>query len=284
MTELNDFAGLTGECSDLSDAAVVMLPVCYDATSTWLKGSAKGPLAIIRAWANMELYDIETDSQVYKKGIFTAPPMMENPSPEIMVDAVEKPVCSYLEKNKFTVVIGGEHSVSIGSIKAHAKFFPALTVLQLDAHSDLRDTYDGSGYNHACVAARIREFAEIVQVGTRSMDICEKKSVDPDRVFYARDIYNNTGWTDSAVSLLSDKVYVTIDLDVFDPSIMPSTGTPEPGGLLWYDVLSLLKQLCRKKDLVGFDVVELCPNENNSSPDFLAAKLIYKLLSYKFNG
>jgi len=159
-----------------------------------------------------------------------------------------------------------------------------IMVLQLDAHTDLREEYNGSKYNHACVMARAREVAPILQVGIRSMDASEKASLNQANVFFAKDIIDDKDRVEEVVCKLSDKVYITIDLDVFDPSIMPSTGTPEPGGLLWYDVLGLLSRVFERKDVVGFDVVELCPNENNKSPDFLAAKLIYKLLSYKFRG
>jgi agmatinase len=159
-----------------------------------------------------------------------------------------------------------------------------MTVLQLDAHSDLRDEYEGSKYNHACVMARISELCPIVQVGIRSMDSSEKKALDTSRITFAREILTNKNWTDDVLSKLSQNVYITIDLDVFDPSIMPSTGTPEPGGLLWYDVLELMRTVFENRNVVGFDVVELCPDERNKAPDFLAAKLIYKLLSYKFRG
>jgi agmatinase len=283
MTKARNFGDLPGEYSNLRDARIVIIPVPYDRTSTWIKGADKGPTAIIEASANMELYDIETGSEVYRKGIFTADALkVEDLPPEDMIEMVSEEVRHYIERGKFTVVVGGEHSVSIGSIKAHVKSSADVTVLQLDAHTDLRDEYNGSKYNHACVMARVREACPIVQVGVRSMDSSEKEFIDRGRVFFAEDIYSRTGWTDEAVGKLSGKVYVTIDLDVFDPSIMPSTGTPEPGGLLWYEVLRLLKAVSDKKDIVGFDVVELCPNEKNKAPDFLAAKLIYKMLSYKF--
>jgi len=282
MVQQTNFGGLPKEYSALKNAKVVIIPVPYDATSTWIKGADKGPEAIIQASANMELYDIETDSEVYQKGIFTDKPIKELSSPGKMVNAVEQRVRRHIEKDKFTVIIGGEHSVSIGSAMAYARKYPGLTVLQLDAHSDLRDRYNGSKYNHACAMARIKESAAIVQVGIRSMDSSEKNSFDRNSIFFAEDIYNNKDWIEKVVSGLSDKVYITIDLDVFDPSIMPSTGTPEPGGLFWYDVLALLRMVSVSKNIVGFDVVELCPNENNKAPDFLAAKLIYKLLSYKF--
>jgi agmatinase len=261
---------------------VAIVPVPYDGTSTWLKGADKGPQAIIEASANMELYDIETDSEVYRKGIFTDRPVEQKLSPEDMVEAVRQKVREHIRKDRFTVVIGGEHSVSIGSVMAHVEGYGDITVLQLDAHCDLRDKYEGSKYNHACVMARVRELCPILQVGIRSMDSCEKEFLDKSRVFFADDIHSNTGWVDQVVAKLPAQVYVTIDLDVFDPSIMPSTGTPEPGGLLWYEVLALLRAVCDMKNVVGFDVVELCPDSRNRAPDFMAAKLIYKLLSYKF--
>ena len=283
MAQAKNFGDLWGEYSNIRDARIVIIPVPYDRTSTWIKGADKGPTAIIEASANMELYDIETGSEVYRKGIFTADALkVEDLLPEDMIEMVSEEVRHYIERGKFTVVVGGEHSVSIGSIKAHVKSSADVTVLQLDAHTDLRDEYNGSKYNHACVMARVREACPIVQVGVRSMDSSEKEFIDRGRVFFAEDIYSRTGWIDEAVGKLSGKVYVTIDLDVFDPSIMPSTGTPEPGGLLWYEVLRLLKAVSDKKNIVGFDVVELCPNERNKAPDFLAAKLIYKMLSYKF--
>ncbi len=284
MKEVINFGYLPEEYSDPENAGIIIIPVAYDGTSTWVKGADKGPAAIIEASANMELYDIETDSEVYRKGIYTEDTITREITTTEMINAVNGTVQYYLEKNKFTVVIGGEHSVSIGSIKAHAKHYAELTVLQLDAHADLREEYNGSKYNHACVMARIKESCPVVQVGIRSMDSSEKESVDKTRTFFAEDIHNNKDWIKKVISKLSDNVYITIDLDAFDSSIMPSTGTPEPGGLLWYDVLALLKEVSNKKNVVGFDVVELCPDDRNKAPDFMAAKLIYKLLSYKFGG
>ena len=284
MGKISNFADLPQKYSTPEDSRIVIVPVPYDRTSTWLKGADKGPAAIIEASCNMELYDIETDSEVYREGIFTDEPVETDLPPEDLVQKVEKRVRSYIDVDKFIVTVGGEHSVSIGAAKAHIEQYEDVTVLQLDAHSDLREQYEGSKNNHACVMARLREICPIVQVGIRSMDISENKGLDKERVFFAEDIYNRKNWMQEVVSLLSGRVYITIDLDVFDPSIMPSTGTPEPGGLLWYDVLSLLKMVFTDREVVGFDVVELCPNEINKAPDFLAAKLIYKLLSYKFRG
>ena len=282
MKEGINFGFLPDEYCEAENAGIVIIPVAYDGTSTWGKGADKGPEAMIEASANMELYDIETDSEVYKKGIFTEDITGGDISTTEMIDAVHGTTRYYLENNKFIVVIGGEHSVSIGSIKAHAQHFKDLTVLQLDAHSDLREEYNGSKYNHACVMARTKEFCPIVQVGIRSMDSSEKDSMDKEVVFFAKEIHNKTDWIKKVISKLSKNVYISIDLDVFDPSIMPSTGTPEPGGLLWYEVLEFLKTVIEKKNVVGFDVVELCPDDRNAAPDFMAAKLVYKLLSYKF--
>ena len=284
MTDAPSFADVAPEYRQPDKAAVVVVPVPYDGTSTWMKGADQGPRAIIAASANLELYDIETDSEVYRNGIFTDAPIDADGAPEEMVAAVRQRVETHLANDKFTVVVGGEHSVSIGAVQAHARAYPGLTVLQLDAHADLRDEYEGSKYNHACVMARIKELCPSVQVGLRSMDVSEQPCIEEDRVFWAQEIHDSSNWINPVLGKLGKEVYVTIDVDVFDPSIMPSTGTPEPGGLLWYDVLALLKAVCRRTTVVGFDVVELCPTETNWAPDFLAAKLIYKLLSYKFRG
>ncbi|MCX6272930.1 MAG: agmatinase [Bacteroidetes bacterium] len=263
-------------------ARVVILPIPYDGTSTWIKGADKGPEALLEASANMELYDIETDTEVYLKGIYTAPPVLEKSSPEKMVEAVYRAAGRYVAEGKFVVGLGGEHSVTYGQVKAYFDNFPAMSVLQLDAHTDLRGVYEGSPYNHACVMARVQELCPIVQVGIRSMDVGEKKRLNPERVFWAHRVHGSQEWWDKAVGLLSDDVFITIDLDVFDPAILPSTGTPEPGGLLWYETLAFLKYVISKKNVIGFDIVELCPSAQSPSSDFLAAKLVYKLLSYKF--
>lgn len=276
------FGDFDDKYRDKETSKVVLLPVPYDATSTYIKGAAKAPAAILDASYQLENYDIETGTEPYKAGIYTDEPVTEDSSPEKMVAAVHTAASKHLAQGKFVVTIGGEHSVSVGAIKAHAETFKDLCVLQFDAHADLRNEYHGSKFNHACVMARVKEFCPIVQVGIRSIDTIETKSIDPERIFFAQDIYNNRAYINKVIDKLTDNVYITIDLDVFDPSIMPSTGTPEPGGLLWYDVLALLRAVCEKKNVVGFDVVELCPNQDNNAADFTAAKLIYKLLAYKF--
>lgn len=276
------FGGLPPLYSDKNTAKVVVVPIPYDATSTWIRGSAAGPSALIEASANMELYDIETDSEVYKQGIFTDVPVTGNNNPGVMVDETRQRICGWLSKGKYVVTLGGEHSVSIGAIRAYRDNFPGLCVLQLDAHTDLRQEYEGSVFNHACVMARIRELLPVTQAGIRSMDICEKEFVDPGRIFYMEEMLQGTAWIQKVVDTLDRDVYLTFDLDVLDPSIMPSTGTPEPGGMDWYAALGLIREVVRQRNLVGFDIVELCPDEHNKAPDFLAAKLLYKILSYIF--
>lgn len=267
--------------SRCDDAAIIVLPVPFDKTATWIKGSEKGPEAIIRASSQVERYDIETRSEVYKQGIHTAQPVKEETS-ESMIDTVFTQVSSFLQKGKFVVTIGGEHSVSLGAVKAYGDHVTMLSVLHIDAHADRRDSYEGSRYNHACVAARLKEMTDtIVSVGIRSMDSCELECIAGDAVFYAHEVVRSDKYVEKAAQSLTENVYVTLDLDVFDPSIMPSTGTPEPGGLSWYQVIGLLRAVSEQKTIVGFDITELCPGENKA-PDFLAAKLIYKFLSYVF--
>jgi agmatinase len=273
------FCGLPNDPNDYARASTVILPIPFDKTSTWVKGADKGPAAIIEASINLEFYDIETDSEVFKKGIFTAKPIRAASS-SALIKKTDSAVLRYLKDNRLVVTLGGEHSVSIGVIKAYAKHYKDLSILHLDAHADSRDSYEGSRYNHACVIARMREFTQnIVSAGIRSMDVSERSDVNKKKMFFAHEIHDSDKWIFDAVRLLTDCVYVTIDLDVFDPGIMPSTGTPEPGGLGWYQVLKLLWFVSKSKRIIGFDVVELCPS-SSKAPDFLAAKLIYTLLSY----
>jgi agmatinase len=273
------FCGLPGNNSDYARASAVILPVPFDKTSTWLKGADKGPAAMIEASRYLELYDIETDSEVYKKGIYTAQPIRAV-SPSVLVKKTDSAASRYLKDNKLVVTLGGEHSVSIGVIRSHARHYKDLSILHLDAHADSRDSYEGTPYNHACVIARVREFSEnIISVGIRSMDVSERSGLENKKTFFSHAIQDSDRWINNVIRLLTDRVYITIDLDVFDPGIMPSTGTPEPGGLGWYQVMKLLYSLSKSKQIVGFDVVELCPSDNKA-PDFLAAKLIYTLLSY----
>ena len=277
------YAGIPKEYADLIKANVVLIPVPYDGTSTWKKGADKGPDAFLEASENMELYDIETDSEVFKQGVFLADPVTENSSPEAMVNAVHEVTKSYITKNKFVTLVGGEHSISIGSIRAFNESFNNLTVLHIDAHADLRKEYDGSPYNHACAVYEASKTTNLVQVGIRSMDKVETLTIDAEKVFFAHEMAQDDFWMDNVIELLGENVFITFDLDALDPSILPATGTPEPGGLLWYETLEFLKRVFEEKNVVGFDIMELCPNENHPSSDFVAAKLYYKMLSYKFS-
>jgi agmatinase len=281
MTKRN-YAGIPDKYARIDEAKVVLIPVPYDGTSSWQKGADKGPEAFLHASENMELYDIETRSEVYRKGIYLAPAVTENSSPEKMVDMVHKTVKNYIQQEKFVTIFGGEHSISIGTIRAFNECFEDLTVVQIDAHADLRPEYEGSKCNHACAVYEASQHCNLIQVGIRSMDVSEKEHMDENQTYFAHDMVSDEDWMDDAIGQMTPNVFITIDLDAFDPSIMPSTGTPEPGGLLWYETLDFLKLMFKKKNVVGFDIVELCPNENEKSSDFLAAKLYYKMLSYKF--
>ena len=278
------YAGIPEEYAKLERAKIVLIPVPYDGTSTWQKGADKGPKAFLEASENMELYDIETDSEVYKNGIYLTESITVNATPEAMADAVHQETKSYIKKNKFVTIFGGEHSISIGTIRAFNEMFPNLTVLHIDAHADLRKSYEGSSCNHACAVYEASQNSNLIQVGIRSMDIKEKSIMDLDKTYFAHDMAIDDSWMDSAIDQMTDNVFITFDLDAFDPSILPSTGTPEPGGLLWYETLDFLKQVFADKNVVGFDIVELCPNDVDKASDFLAAKLYYKMLSYKFKN
>jgi len=282
MKTSKTYAGIPENYSKIEQSKIVLIPVPYDGTSTWQKGADKGPQAFLEASEKMELYDIETDSEVYKKGIFLADAITENSSPEAMVDAVHQITKEYINKNKFVTLFGGEHSISIGSIRAFNECFDNLTVLHIDAHADLRKEYEGSSYNHACAVYEANQTTNLVQVGIRSMDISEKRVMNLDKVFFAHDMAVNESWMDDVIDQLTSNVFITFDLDAIDPSLMSSTGTPEPGGLFYYETLDFLKKVFEDKNVVGFDMVELCPNPAVKSSDFLAAKLYYKMLSYKF--
>ena len=245
--------------------------------------TAKGPQAILDASINMELYDEELDKNICDVGICTLNELKIEEKPELMVDVVSENVKKLISDNKFPVIIGGEHSITVGCVKAFSSY-DDFSVLQLDAHTDLREEYDGTKFSHACVMRRTKELCKnIVPVGIRSL--CEEEADfiknNNMKIFWAKDIYDSDKWFNDAVSKLSKNVYITLDLDVFDPSIMPSTGTPEPGGLLYYQLLKFLRKVFEERNVVGFDVVELCPNENNKSSDFTAAKIIYKMIGYK---
>lgn len=277
------FAGLPDPYGAEWFSKIAILPVPFDMTTSYQHGTDKGPQAMIEASRNMELYDIETQSEVYLEGIWTAPAVDEDSS-EKMLEVATARTKALIELEKFVVTLGGEHSISYAPIRAHAEAYGPITVLQFDAHADLQPAYEGNPWSHASVMARVKELPnvlKIVSVGIRSMSSEELPLLDAPNTFFAHMLEGDL-WIDQVIDRLSDNVYITFDLDSFDSSLMPSTGTPEPGGLFWNQAMKLLKRVIETKKLVGCDVVELLPNPHNVAPDYLAAKLIYKILSYRF--
>jgi len=275
------FAGLGPPYSDLRHAKAVILPVPYDSTSEWRSGSRHGPQAIIDASEYLELYDLELDREIYKVGISTLPrvePLLG--SPQDMIDRVYKTVKDLILKEKFVVLLGGEHSLSLGAVRAFKEAFPTLSVLQLDAHADLRDEYLGTKHGQACVMRRILEVCPICQVGVRSLSWEEKQFSTQKKLksLYMSALVSSPASTDWIIDSLSQDVYITIDVDVLDPSIMPAVGTPEPDGMSWRQILNILESVALRKHVVGVDLMEFCPAEGSSSCAFLLAKLAYKLI------
>ncbi len=283
-----NFGGIDEEefCS-IEAANVLVLPVSYEGTVSYGTGTGSGAMAIIDASRNLKLYDDETDAEAYKIGIHTLEEFKPRPTPEQMMSDLYELSRELVDTGKFVCMIGGEHSVSAPVIKAHAERYHDLSVLQLDAHADLRDTYDGTPHSHASIMARVVKDLRIpsVQVGIRSISSEEVRLLEtglPTKIFWARDIAGRTDWIDDAIDGLTDSVYLTIDIDGLDPSIVPTTGTPEPGGLGWYETLTLIRRLAGSKKVVGMDLVEYSYVPTFDAPAFLCAKLIYKSLAYIF--
>ncbi len=278
---MKTYAGIPEENATLENSKVMLVTVPYDGTSTWGKGADKGPELFLDASENMELYDIETATEPYLEGVYLAGEVTEDSSPEAMTEAVYQKTKEILQyEDKLFTLFGGEHSVSIGSIRAVGEKYENLTVLQLDAHTDLRPEFHGSTSNHACAVFEANQKHNLVQVGIRSCDVEEMQYVPKGQCFWAHEIAENPNWIEDVLSKVSGNVYITIDLDAFDPSIAPSTGTPEPGGLAWYPTLKLLKKVFEKCNVVAFDIVELMDSANPKPTAFLAAKLYYKMLAY----
>jgi len=283
-----NFGGIDEEeFSNIDTAKVLILPVSYEGTVSYGTGTGAGAMAIVNASRNMELYEEETDSEVYQIGIHTLPEFLPRATPEEMMTDLYSYTSKLLAMDKFICMLGGEHSVSAPIIKAHHEKFDNLSVLQIDAHADLRDDYDGTPHSHASIMARVVKDLRIpsVQVGIRSISGDEARSIKsglPTKIFWARDIVGRTDWIDEAIDSLTENVYLTIDIDGLDPSIVPTTGTPEPGGLGWYETLTLIRKLAENKRVVGMDLVEYSYFENYDSPAFLCSKLVYKSLAYIF--
>jgi agmatinase len=282
-----NFGGIDDEeLSSFEGARVVVWPVSYEGTVSYGGGTGEGAMAVLDASRNMELYDEETDSEVYRLGIHTTEVTPPAETPEAMMERLYGRARGLVEAGKFVCMIGGEHSVSGPVIRAHAERYENLSVLQIDAHADLRDTYDGTPHSHASIMARVVRDMKIpsVQVGIRSISAEEARVIDeiPTRVFWAKDIVGRTDWWEEAVAGLTENVYLTIDIDGLDPSLVAQTGTPEPGGLGWYEVVGLIRTLARERRVVGMDLTEYSYVEGQTASAFLCAKLIYKSLSFIF--
>jgi len=282
-----NFGGIDEEeFSGFDNARIIVWPISYEGTVSYGGGTGKGAAAIIDASRNMELYDEETDAEVYKLGIHTVAesPSLDEPGP--MMDSLYERATELIASKKFVTMIGGEQSVSAPVIRAHAESYENLSVLQIDAHADLRDTYDGTPYSHASIMARVVKDLRIpaVQVGIRSISVDEARALDglPTRIFWAKDIVGRDDWWDDAVEGLTENVYLTIDIDGLDPSLVSATGTPEPGGLGWYETVGLIRTLARKRNVVGMDLTEYSYVEGQNASAFLCAKLIYKTLAFVF--
>jgi len=274
-----NFAALPEEYAAYDRARVVILPVPYDSTASGWVGSREGPRAIVDASEMMELYDIGIGSEPYRVGIHTLPELAFHAGgPEAMVDRIEEVVGELLDDGKFVVTLGGEHTVAVGAVRAHAKRTPALSVLAFDAHADLRDSYMGSPYSHACTLRRALESAPVIQVGLRSAEREEHGLIrERGLPFYSPQEFRAAG-AESIADQLGDTVYITFDLDALDPSQVAAVGTPEPGGLLWDEVSELLATVASRRRIVGFDVTELAPSLGPRANAQLAAKLTYRII------
>ncbi len=282
----NNFLGIPSGFSEFEKSEFVILPVPYEQTTTYQVGTKHAPQAIIAASQEVETFDEELKFEAFKAGICTLNPLdVSSAGPAAMLDRICETTRELIGAGKRVGMIGGEHTVSIGAVRAFKEKYPLLSVLQMDAHADLRDSYQENKFSHACVMRRIAEICPFVGVGVRNLSLEEHAFVQETKrdVFFSQEMKDNSRWKEQVMDKLNPDVYLTFDLDVLDPSIMPAVGTPEPGGLLWYETLDFLKELIQKKNVVGFDVVELCPIPGMVAPDFLAAKLIYKIIGYLVN-
>jgi agmatinase len=275
-----NFGGLEEEFSSLDRARAVVLPVPYDFSTTYQGGTRWGPRAILSASQNMELWDDEVGA-TYRAGIHTLAELEATAlGPEAMAARVEQATAWIFDRGKLPALLGGEHSITAGAVRAAAARFPNLSVLQLDAHADMRDSYLDSPYSHACVMRRIRERVPAASVGIRSLseEEAEFLAENPVPMWSARAFRALGGDWESILDSLTDEVFVTFDVDALDPSAMPGTGTPEPGGLDWYEAVDLLRAVSGRARIVGFDVVELAPLPGQVASDFLAARLVYRMI------
>ena len=282
-----EFGGTKATTTDFENARVVILPIPLDRTTTYVPGTRLGPHEILVASSHMELWDEETETDVHSIGIYTLPELeLPYAGMDEVIQEIRRVASELVNRGKFPVVLGGEHSITAPIVAAVAAKHAGLSVLQIDAHADLRDSFMGTPHNHACAMRRVLEYARCTQVGIRSLSP-EEAAVAPSlptEIFYDFNMRRHDDWIDRVVDSLSETVYITIDCDGFDPAIMPAVGTPEPGGLTWYEMLALLRRVIDARRVVGCDIVELCPMPGNVAPNFLCAKLIYKILSYRFGN
>lgn len=279
-----NYFDLPSHLSDYKRAQAVFIPAPYDQTASYIKGTSKAPEAVLKASTQVELYDEELGFEPCEIGISSLPILpIEKLDLLQALSKVEESVSKVLSDDKLPVMIGGEHSLTPPAVKAVAKRYPNLTVVQLDAHADLREEYDGTKWSHACAMARVREICPAVQIGIRNLskdeaDLVARKKLP---VFFAHQMKEWQNWMEEALAAVTtDDVYLTIDVDAFDPSFLPDTGTPEPGGLDWYEITHFIRLLASRKNIVGMDFMELAPQKGHHASDFLVAKLIYKALGY----
>ncbi len=285
------FLGLEEEASAFESSGAVVLPVPYEATTSWRHGTRDGPRAIVEASRFIELYDQELGGSPAVVGVHTLPALaLTREGPREALEELESSYRTLLGTagDRFLVMLGGEHSISAAAIRAQASVRgERVTVLQLDAHADLRAEHEGTAYSHACAMRRVLDVADVVGVGIRGIseeEVEVARGSDAVHLIYADDMRPDDAWMDEALERLVDPVYLTFDVDYLDPALMPSTGTPEPGGGDWYETLRFLRRVFQERDVVACDVVELAPTPGLHAPDFLVAKLVYKLIGYRFDG
>jgi len=284
-TIAHNFLGLPEERSAYSTAKAVVLPIPYDLTLSYLAGARHGPAAILAASRQVETFDHKLGLDVSEIGIATMPELEQAAaSPEEMQRVIFDACGALLDDGKFVLALGGEHSITAALVAAHARRFDGVSVLQIDAHTDLRESYQGSRYSHACVMARVAETAPFMSVGIRSYSGNDNEKRFCARLISPEEFRNNAEIFEKIMAGLTDNVYITVDLDGFDPAVVPAVGTPEPGGLHWDEVMLLLENLAKNKKIVGADVVELSPRHGLEYADFAAAKLCYKLIGLGFFG
>ena len=282
-----EFGGTKPTTASFDNARVVILPIPLDRTTSYVPGTRLGPHEILMASSHMELWDEETETDIHSIGIYTLPELeLPFASMDEVVKEIRRVASELVKRDKFPVVLGGEHSITAPVVAAVAARHAGLSVLQIDAHADLRDSFMGTRHNHACAMRRVLEYARCTQVAIRSLSPEEAAAAPtlPTEIFYDFNMRQRDDWIDRIVDSLSETVYITIDCDGFDPAIMPAVGTPEPGGLTWYETLALLRRVIDTRRVVGCDIVELCPIPGNVAPNFTCAKLIYKILSYRFGN